>query len=319
MSSSSSITQLNECLYQKDNEFNDNDCYMDRLLSSLSLSFKPLIVSVDMLMLQTKRVFLGRASCHYNNTIDSEGYGIKALRDIRHRLYRRCFTANDQIIDSSSNNVLEIYSAAGQLKSERIFTIDGGSSNRTTTSSIGTIGDSSSSSIVLFGECDVSSLPNPFSAYFTQGYICRLFYIINNSNDSIITCTSLLLTIALLPINDNNINNESTTTKYTYTMINNWNLLQLIILHVNYVYDICHYHHQRLQLSTLCLNNFLFYSKFIQIFLQHNDHHEYYNYTTKKMITIVLESILPLLTQNDNEHHHHYHVIDTLLNYMINY
>lgn len=283
MSSLPLSTHLCDALYQKRNNTN---FYIDSILSSLSLSFPSVSVSVDMMMLTTKRVFLGRTTCLYNS-IDNGGYGIKTLQDVRHRLYHVA-TKDQMDID---RNIIEIYSKNGHLTSERILlTMD--SFNDLTID------------YVLFGKS--YSLHSHSHLYL--GHVCKLFYMINNTNDSIIICTSFLLTLLL-----------STTSSINENMIyNEWILLQLVILHVNYAYEMCSYddndYQYRLHISSLCLNKVTFFAKFIHSYIQSKGYHDYNNYSTNAMIEMISESIATLLT-NDNTIAE---TIETLLSYMIN-
>ena len=246
------------------------------------LSFESLSVSVDMLMLKTKRVFLGRATCYYNS---NGGYGITLLQDIRYRLYN--FAANDQM--NLDRNIIEIYSKSGQLISERILL---------TSDCFNDLGIN----YVLFGK-SYDLLP----PYLNLGQICKLFYMISNTNDSIIIAISFLLTIVLSTAS---LNNDSYTDTNLY---NEWILLQLVILHVNYVYEICdHDNGCPLHVSLLCLNKFIFFEKFIQSYIQLKGYHDYQNYSPNNMTAMILESIAPL-TNNEMKQK-----IGELLSYMIN-
>jgi len=350
-SSSSMIKQLNDSLYEKNNtndNDNDNDNYMDKVLSSLSLSFRSLSLSIDMLMLQKKNAYIARGTCHYSDNTVNEGYHISILKGIRNRLYHISVDTNSSsnsnsdsnhmsidtttttttnsnsnhmsidttTTNSTTNSIIEIYAMGGHLISDRIL-VHNDSNNDSNNDSSNDSNNDASISYVLFGNaCTVDS------PYIEYGYVCRLIYMINNDNDSITTCTSFLLML-LLVSNDDDDDDSVSNHNDTHNQYNDWNLIQLVILHVRYVYEVLnhhhhhHHHHQqhhhhRLQVNRLCLKRFLLYRNTINKYIHNNGHNDYHNYSKKNMVVLLLQSIDLLLVPNTKT------TIETLLNYMIN-
>jgi hypothetical protein len=282
-------------------------------------------------------VYIARGTCHYNDSTDDEGYNISILKGIRNRLYHISVDTNTNTnsdsdsnhmsIDTATttnttNNIIEIYAIGGHLISDRILVNN--DSNSTNDVSI---------SYALFGHACSADSP-----YIEYGYVCRLVYMINNDNDSITTCTSFLLMLLLVDSvsvsnDDDNDDDDDDDVVFesnhydTHNQYNDWNLIQLVILHVRYVYEIIYHHHHhhnhhdhhhhdhhhhKLQVNRLCLNRFLLYRNTINKYIHNNGHNDYHNYSKKKMIVLVLQSIDVLLVPNTKI------IIETLLNYMIN-
>jgi len=297
---SSSSLQLTDNLYEK---INKNNSYTNHVLSSYS--FTPLFLSVDMMMLQVKSLFLCRNTCHYNEDDDNRGFNIKILFNIRTRIYHQLH----QHHHLHHQQVMELFSKTDRLVFQRIL--------------IANDDNDFNIDYLLFGTNDQNQFNHhQYSKYMKLSYICKLNYMISSSNENIISTISFLLTILsstlsstlsvqTIPIDDNNIfdNNNNNNNNN-----NEWSLFQLIILHVNYAYEIVNNcNDNSLPISYLDLKRYTFYKKCFMIYF--DDHyHDYCNYDNIIMITLVLESISKIL----NIDSYHIQFIDSLLNYMIN-
>lgn len=293
----SSSLQLCDNLYEKlskNNSIDNNDSNSNHVLSKYS--FSPLLLSIDMMMVQVKSLFVCRNTCHYNEDEDNRGFNIKILHNIRTRIYNQLHHHHHY----QQQEVMELYSKADRIVSKRIL--------------IANLDKDCSIDYLLFGKYDQNQYHHQqYSTWMKLSHICRLSYMISSNNDSILSTVSFLLTIISstlslsTPIDDNTIYDKNIT-------YNEWSLFQLIILHVNYAYEILEYSYDdSFLISSLDLKKYMFYKNNFQEYFDCH-YHDYYNYDNIIMNKLVLESIAKIL----NIDSYHFQFIDSLLNYMIN-